>query len=642
MLLYRLVFSCTELKMFERGRADRCSNPLKIEGHKGKDLRFLCSKLKRKFPYLPNTSRICSKCRKKCASSSVFRGSPTNEYYDDVEDIIAEPSAENIATDNVFIREDSQSAREIELEEMLLGLKEKYSSLSELDPLRVRILTIAPSSWSINKIASEFNTSKYFARMSKNLKSMGGVLAETTSKTGKKLPENTISVVHEFYNNDQYSRMMPGRKDCVSVNLDGKRTSMQKRLLLFDLRELYELFKKTEPTMKLGFSTFAKLRPKHCIFAGARGTHSVCVCTIHQNCKLILDAIEIQKLTRDEINPINNYKDCIKQIMCENSTPECHLDECSMCPGLKNLSSYLLTLLNHSNILQVEYSAWSGTDRSTLQTLTLPVEEFIDELCHKLEILKPHSFIAKEQSNFIAQRKNTLDEGEVMIMFDYSENYAFAVQDASQAFHFNNDQCTVFPTIYYYKENLELKHESCIFLSNSLKHDTASVYTIQNLLIPEIKKKVESVRKIIYVTDGAKQHFKNRFQIANLINHEDDFGVKAEWHFCATAHGKSCYDGLGAIFKREAFRASLVAKPKDAILTHDSLVNWAKHHFKNIKIFYFTSTEHEKFKRKLNRRFQNASPVPNILKNHSFQTLDDKKLLIKRYSNASEGICVTL
>jgi len=30
------------------------------------------------------------------------------------------------------------------------------------------------------------------------------------------------------------------------------------------------------------------------------------------------------------------------------------------------------------------------------------------------------------------------------------------------------------------------------------------------------------------MTDGAKQHFKNRFQIANLIHHKDDFGVEKQ------------------------------------------------------------------------------------------------------------------
>jgi len=144
----------------------------------------------------------------------------------------------------------------------------------------------------------------------------------------------------------------------------------------------------------------------------------------------------------------------------------------------------------------------------------------------------------------------------------------------------------VFPVIYYYKENSELKHKSNVFLLESLKHDTAAVYTVQTLLIPEIKKNIKNLKKVLYMTDGAKQHFKNKFQIANLVHHKHDFNIQAEWHYTATAHGKSAYDGIGATFKREAYKASLVAKPQDAILTSQVLFNWAKKHFKNINIFY--------------------------------------------------------
>ena len=94
------------------------------------------------------------------------------------------------------------------------------------------------------------------------------------------------------------------------------------------------------------------------------------------------------------------------------------------------------------------------------------------------------------------------------------------------------------------KKKDELHHTSCVFLSYSLKHDTAAAYAIQTKLIPEIKKTVPNIKKLIYLTDGAKQHFKNRFQMANLINHERDFNLKAEWHFSTTVHGKSAFNGI--------------------------------------------------------------------------------------------------
>lgn len=356
----------------------------------------------------------------------------------------------------------------------------------------------------------------------------------------------------------------------------------------------------------------------------------------------MLEAINLIELTKHSEKPMSNYKDCLNSLLCKNPTTTCYLDECGNCPDVANFGAWLREILNDAHIYDIQYSCWAGTDRSTLQTKTVEVTEYIDELCQKLQLLKPHSFIAKQQAQFILDRKMCLHDDEVVVMFDFSENYSYVVQNASQAFHFNNAQCTVFPVIFYYNDNNDLIHQSCVFLSESVKHDTAAVYTIQRQLIDLLKSTIKNLKRIIYITDGAKQHFKNRYQMANLINHKKDFGIEAEWHFSATAHGKSAFDGVGATFKREAYRASLLAKPSDAILTSHDLYSWAKKHFKTIQIFYFSKTEHQKMSRKLNKRFDSALAIPKILKNHSFSVVAENTLLIKRFSNDEEGVKFSL
>ena len=82
---------------------------------------------------------------------------------------------------------------------------------------------------------------------------------------------------------------MPGKKDYVSIITDHGRVHKQKRLDLGNLKELYQAFKNEQFTLHIGigFTKFAELRPKHRILAGTSGTHAICVCTIHQNVKLI-------------------------------------------------------------------------------------------------------------------------------------------------------------------------------------------------------------------------------------------------------------------------------------------------------------------------------------------------------------------
>ena len=124
------------------------------------------------------------------------------------------------------------------------------------------------------------------------------------------------------------------------------------------------------------------------------------------------------------------------------------------------------------------------------------------------------------------------------------------------------------------------------------------------------------MKKIIYFTDGTKQHFKNRYQMANLVCHKEYFNFDAEWHFSATAHGKIVFDGVGACFKREAYRASLLAKPTKFLLTPEAVLEWAKIHFQYLKIHYFDKVYHGKIRRKLNKRLDSALPVTGIMNNH--------------------------
>ena len=62
----------------------------------------------------------------------------------------------------------------------------------------------------------------------------------------------------------------------------------QKRLLLLNLKELYQSFKEEYADKYIGFTKFSTLRPANCILVGSNGTHSVCVCAYYQNVKLLL------------------------------------------------------------------------------------------------------------------------------------------------------------------------------------------------------------------------------------------------------------------------------------------------------------------------------------------------------------------
>jgi len=356
--------------------------------------------------------------------------------------------------------------------EMVQQLKEKFQSTTKRNE-QLQVLTVLPKSWSIKKIQQEFGVSTYMARKSKKLVEEKGILSLPDPVRGPSLLQGTVDIVCAFYESDDVSRVMPGKKDFVSVKKEGKRQHIQKRLVLSNLREVYCEFKERFPDHKIGFSKFADLRPRHCILAGASGTHSVCVCTIHQNVKLMMMEMQLPELP--------TYHHCLAKIICNPPHPTCYLGECDACPGIEKLKEELLTQLDENDVDQIIYKQWVSTDRSTLETYLSQAEEFADSFCDKLELLRPHSFIAKEQASFYATRKTTLKAGEFLVTADFSENYSFVLQDSAQGFHWNNSQATLHPFVAYYLDSEEVRHLSYIVILDSLHHDTVAVHLFQKL-----------------------------------------------------------------------------------------------------------------------------------------------------------------
>ncbi len=122
---------------------------------------------------------------------------------------------------------------------------------------------------------------------------------------GQSIPQTTVELAISFYESDSSSRMMPGKKDFISVKQAHGREQVQKRLILCNLKELYQLFKDEHPNERIGFSRFADLRPKkYCVLAGA---HSLCVCTIHQNVKLMHLGAKLHDITSGDDAPVKTY-----------------------------------------------------------------------------------------------------------------------------------------------------------------------------------------------------------------------------------------------------------------------------------------------------------------------------------------------
>ncbi|XP_024889361.1 uncharacterized protein LOC112465839 [Temnothorax curvispinosus] len=155
-----------------------------------------------------------------------------------------------------------------------------------------------------------------------------------------------------------------------------------------------------------------------------------------------------------------------------------------------------------------------------------------------------------------------------------------------------------------------------------------------------MKSLVPHVSKIIYFSDGAPQQFKNFKNFSNIYHHEVDFGVRAEWHFFATAHGKGPCDGIGGTLKRLAARASLQRPTDQQILDPMDLFNWANEPgtLPSITVKYWDKKNYKIAAEFLTDRYDKTKRIPQTQRVHCVIPSHTKnyELIVKDYSFSND------
>lgn len=128
-----------------------------------------------------------------------------------------------------------------------------------------------------------------------------------------------------------------------------------------NVKEAHALFKEKYPSVKIGFSKFASVRPKECLLAlDKRGMHAVCMCIYHQNVKLASDAL-VKNLNTPA--GIHDYKGFCAQLMCATPTDECHLRTCPNCKSDAALHKILDEMFT-DEFERITYKQWMSLEQS--------------------------------------------------------------------------------------------------------------------------------------------------------------------------------------------------------------------------------------------------------------------------------------
>ena len=152
-------------------------------------------------------------------------------------------------------------------EKILQQFTSQFDKMSKTD--QYRVLTSMPEDSSVKTIQQTFGVTEHTAKRAQALQQEMGLLSTPNPKPGKRLSVESTEKAIKFYEDDTVSRQMAGKKDCVSVLVDGEKKNVQKRRILTTVKEAHVRFKEENPDVKIGLSKFAEARPKHVVLPGA-------------------------------------------------------------------------------------------------------------------------------------------------------------------------------------------------------------------------------------------------------------------------------------------------------------------------------------------------------------------------------------
>ena len=457
-------------------------------------------------------------------------------------------------------------------EESILGAmrKSKSRELKKESRLLVKISTPTKMFGSrqsfgraIAKITKQLPSSpKKKTAVVKSLASKFGFLTPPPKNTLKVPPEHHQRVI-DFFNSDLLSWQMPGRKDFITMNINDSKEKVQKKVMLMTVKEAHSIFKR-ENNIKIGKSTFAKLRPQNIMPVSERD-QNVCCCIYHENFDLLCEGfIKIQQ--------IPNRKALQEGIVCDIDNVQCNIGDCEKCA---DVSKYLEEKVFDSSIddnVQCSFIQW--TDRVKKEECVMSFSKAKKEFTKQLVFLRKHSFIAKIQIKQKKYLQENLNEGEVVIHEDFAENFAMKQQNEIMSAHWLSQTIIVFTAV------VTSKHESKSYalISENITGDSVEennkkgekkkimkkhlIATFNRVILHNAICSGLSCEKVHFFSDGPSVQFKNCSNLSTITTksmlHNDI--KEADWSFFATAHDKGPVDGIGGTVKRAVWRRILQKK----------------------------------------------------------------------------------
>ncbi|CAM4982008.1 unnamed protein product [Rotaria socialis] len=307
------------------------------------------------------------------------------------------------------------------------------------------------------------------------------------------LPTTVKNKVYEFYCRDDISYQAPGKRDSITIKENGLRKKMQKKYLLFTLRELYELFIQENPNAIISLSSFQDLRPDYILYKSSI-PHNMCICNYHENIALLIKSLNKHVQGLDTID-LNSF---LKLIVCNDQNQNCMFSNCSICAD-KFKNEIENKIINPTSL--IKWTLWSTSQQGRAVKVDYEgsVVECVKILSNKVEQFLFHVFIKRQQSSFFETIKSNTTNKKCLIQVDYSENYAIIEQNEIQSAHWSRKQLSLF-TAYVWGNGSTYP---LVIVSNNVAHNKYTVATCLERILTRMQILIPSIEELIIFSDGS-------------------------------------------------------------------------------------------------------------------------------------------
>jgi len=393
----------------------------------------------------------------------------------------------------------------------------------------------------------------------------------------------------------EISYMNPGKNDHFTKKVNGKKVHIQKRYLLWPLRDILEILNgsdidsgngfEDEFDKKLSFSLFYKFikARKQYIFNNKIPQYT-CLCEVCENAVLLSKGLDLA--CKKKAIPTNPHL-IVEEYTCSSDNKSCMSSDCEDCKyhGLiyedfvkdddqsdnsdgPQPQSNSDSDDDNSSVVCRYYKWMKGADGYLAKIkLQVPINDALALWQTTIETIKLHIHTKRRQFAEIRRLTDNLSDNEMLIHLDYSENYKCKEQNEIQSAYFGNKSFSLFTACtYYMKDGLLEKLPITITSEEKDKSRIASMSCV-NMAINHSKEKIgREIKTVHVVSDGCSAQFRSRFVFNLFLHIQKD--VRFEWHYNEAHHGKGPMDGIGGTLKNLVHRkvmsgAVVINTPKE-------------------------------------------------------------------------------